>query len=209
MVLAAQARLTFAIAATTAVAFVVARLAYPGDLVAEQAGFIPLRVFATGAGYVVPAWLTPLTATLAHGGWAHLGFNMLMLVYCGQAVEKVLGPWPVAVLYLVGAYLAAAGQYLVDPGSPVPMIGASGAISAVLAVYALLFGRNEVKRFGPIPSHWMRALWLAVAWTAVQWLVGVATSGDGQGIATAAHVGGFLGGLALARPLLAWRYRGA
>lgn len=206
---AAAPRLTWGIAAVTVVAFVVAKLAAPADYIADQAGFVPLRVFATATGFIVPAWLTPITATLAHGGWAHLGFNMLMLVYCGQAVEKVLGPAALAVLYLVGAYVAAMGQYVVDPGSPVPMIGASGAISAVLAVYALLFGRNEVKRFGPIPSHWMRALWLAVAWTAVQWLVGVATSGSGSGIATAAHVGGFLAGLTMARPLLAWRYRGA
>ena len=89
------------------------------------------------------------------------------------------------------------------------MIGASGAISAILAVYALLFGRNEVKAFGPIPAHWVRALWLALAWTGVQFLIGLSTAGGSYHIAVAAHVGGFLIGLALARPLLAWRYRGA
>ena len=55
----------------------------------------------------------------------------------------------------------------------------------------------------------VRALWLAIAWTAVQWLIGVAAGGSGYAIAWAAHVGGFLAGLALTRPLLAWRYRGA
>jgi membrane associated rhomboid family serine protease len=89
------------------------------------------------------------------------------------------------------------------------MIGASGAISAVLAVYALLFSRNEVRAIGPIPAHWVRALWLAAGWTGVQWLLGFATSRGSYQIATAAHVGGFLVGLAMARPLLAWRYRRA
>ena len=206
---AAPARLTYAIAIATAVAFVAARLVWPVDFISEQAGFIPLRFSGAATGFAVPAVLTPLTATLAHGDLLHIGFNMLMLIYCGRSVETVLGTGPMALLYFVGAYIAAAAQYLVAPLSPVPMIGASGAISAVLAVYALLFGRNSVQRWGPIPAHWVRALWLALAWTGLQWLVGLASSRDGYQIATAAHVGGFLGGLALARPLLAWRYRAA
>jgi membrane associated rhomboid family serine protease len=203
------ARLTYGIAIATALAFVLARTVASGDLIAEQMGFIPLRFVAVTTGFVVPTWLTPLTSTLAHGDLIHLGFNGLMLVYCGRMVEAVLGRGPLLVLYVVGAYVAAAAQFLIDPMSPVPMIGASGAISAVLAVYALLFGRNDVKRWGPIPAHWIRAIWLAIAWTGVQWMVGLASRGGNYQIATAAHVGGFLAGLALARPLLAWRYRGA
>ena len=204
------ARLTYAIAVVTAAAFVAGLMLTSGEFTTEQMGFIALRFSADAEGFVIPAWLTPLTATLSHGDVFHLGFNMLMLVYCGRSVEAVLGPWPMAVLYVIGAYLAAAAQYVVGPMSPVPMIGASGAISAVLAVYALLFGRNDVKRWGPIPAHWVRAIWLALAWTAIQWMIGIISSGSGgYQIATAAHVGGFLAGLALARPLLAWRYRGA
>jgi membrane associated rhomboid family serine protease len=206
---AKSARLTYGIAIVTAIAFIAARVIWPTDFITEQAGFIPLRFSGVAMGFAIPAMLTPLTATLAHGDWIHLGFNMLMLVYCGRAVEMVIGPGPLAVLYVVGAYVAAAGQYVAGPASPVPMIGASGAISAVLAVYALLFGRNSVPRWGPIPAHWVRALWLALAWTAIQWMIGLVSAGDGYQIATAAHVGGFLAGLALARPLLAWRYRGA
>jgi membrane associated rhomboid family serine protease len=203
------ARLTYALAIVTAVAFVIGRMIWPVDFLSEQAGFIPLRFSAESVGFAVPALMTPLSATLAHGDWIHLGFNLLMLVYCGRAVEAVLGAWPLAVLYLIGAYIAAAGQFVVGPMSPVPMIGASGAISAVIAVYALLFGRNTVTRWGPIPAHWVRAIWLAVAWTAIQWMIGLVSGGSGYEIATAAHVGGFLAGLALARPLLIWRYRGA
>ena len=206
---AKPARLTYVIAAVTVLAYLAGLLLTSGGFTTEQMGYIPLRFSADAQGFVVPAWATPLTATLSHGDLIHLGFNMLMLVYCGRSVETVLGPGPLAVLYVVGAYIAAAGQYIVGPLSPVPMIGASGAISAVIAVYALLFGRNDVKRWGPIPAHWVRAIWLALAWTAIQWMIGLVSGGGGYEIATAAHVGGFLAGLALARPLLAWRYRGA
>jgi membrane associated rhomboid family serine protease len=206
---AKPARLTYGIAAVTVLAYFAGMLLTSGEFTTEQMGFIPLRFSVEAQGFVVPAWLTPLTATLSHGDILHLGFNMLMLVYCGRSVEAVLGTWPMAALYLIGAYVAAAGQFIVGPMSPVPMIGASGAISAVVAVYALLFGRNDVKRVGPIPAHWVRAIWLAVAWTAIQWMIGLVSGGGGYEIATAAHVGGFLAGLALARPLLAWRYRGA
>ncbi len=206
---AKPARLTYAITALTALAYGAGALLTSGEFTTEQMGFIPLRMGSDAQGFVVPALLTPLTATLSHGDLIHLGFNMIMFVYCARMVEAVLGMGPLAALYVVGAYLAAAAQYLVNPVSPVPMIGASGAISAVVAVYALLFGRNDVKRWGPIPAHWVRAIWLAVAWTAIQWMIGMVSRGDGYQIATAAHVGGFLAGLALARPLLAWRYRGA
>ena len=202
-------RLTYAILVITVLAYVAGLVLTGGDFTSEQMGFIPLRVSADFDGFVIPAWLTPLTATLAHADLIHLGFNMLMLVYCGRMVEAVLGRGPLALLYGVGAYLSAAGQYLVDPASPVPMIGASGSISAIIGVYALLFSRNEVKRIGPIPGHWVRALWLAAAWTGLQWMIGLASAGSGYAIAWAAHVGGFLAGLALARPLLSWRYRGA
>jgi membrane associated rhomboid family serine protease len=203
------ARLTYALVIVTVLAFMAGALFTRGGFTTEQMGFIPLRISGDVGGFVIPVWLTPLTSTLSHGDLIHLGFNMVMLVYCGRMAEAVLGTGPLALLYVVGAYLAAAAQYLIDPASPVPMIGASGAISAIIGVYALLFGRNDVKSWGPIPAHWVRAIWLAVAWTGVQWMVALATRGGQYQIATAAHVGGFLAGLALARPLLSWRYRDA
>lgn len=203
------ARLTISITVVTALAWIAAQLFDVQNWVAEQAGFIPLRFAGRTSGFVVPEWLTPFTATLVHGDAMHIIFNMIMLVYCGRAIEQVLGALPVAILYFSGAIASACAQYLVNPASPVPMIGASGAISAVVAVYALLFSQNEVKAIGPIPSHWVRALWLAAGWTGVQWLLSYATSRGSYQIATAAHVGGFLIGLALARPLLAMRYRNA
>jgi membrane associated rhomboid family serine protease len=204
-----RAPVTDSIAIVTAVAWLLALVAAPQGWLAEQGGFIPLRLSGQMGGFVVPALLTPFTAALIHGGLFHLLMNMLLLVICGRAVEAVLGSGALATLYVAGAVAAAAGQFVADPGSAIPMIGASGAISAVLAVYAMLFGRDEVKAIGPIPAHWVRALWLAAGWIGVQLLIGFATVGSDLQIAIAAHIGGFLIGLAMARPLLAWRYRGA
>jgi len=106
-------------------------------------GFIPARV---GGFLVTPSvlwWLTPLTATLIHGGLLHLVTNFILFAYCGRQVESVLGPGPLVVLYVIGAYAAAAGQYLLDPMSTAPMIGASGAISALVGAYALSFGKPK------------------------------------------------------------------
>ncbi|MGH6890806.1 MAG: rhomboid family intramembrane serine protease, partial [Dongiaceae bacterium] len=91
----------------------------------------------------------------------------------------------------------------------VPMVGASGAISAVFGCYAMLFGQDRIKPLGPIPPRVIRIVWLAAAWIAIQGLVGIATWGSMTRIAIAAHVGGFIAGLLLARPLLLWRYRKA
>lgn len=203
------APLTNGIAIATTIAWLIAVIAVPEGWLAEQGGFIPLRFSGQVGGFIVPALLTPFTAAFIHGGLFHLLMNMLMLIVCGRAVEAVLGSGPLGALYFIGAIAAGAGQFVADPGSPVPMIGASGAISAVLAVYAMLFGRNEVKAIGPIPAYWVRALWLAGGWIGIQLLIGFATVGSEYQIAIAAHIGGFLAGLAIARPLLAWRYRGA
>lgn len=191
-------RATNALAIVTALAFLATMFA--GPHIFMQAGFVPARFTQVLPLPAVPLALTPLSATLLHAGWLHLGFNLLMLVYCGRGVEGVVGWARLLALYVLGAYGAALGQYLVDPVSASPMVGASGAISAVVAAYALMFGR-DVSRIGPIPGLVVRALWLAAAWVAIQWLVGTA-SGGGSTIATAAHVGGFVAGLAAVTPLM-------
>ena len=91
----------------------------------------------------------------------------------------------------------------------IPMVGASGAISAILGAYALLFARNKVDPVGPIPGHVVRIIWLTLAWIGIQLMIGLATSGNLQGIAIFAHIGGFVAGLVLTRPLLEWRFRSA
>ena len=175
------------------------------------AGFIP--ALASGAtvvsyaGYILPWWLTPISATLVHAGFGHLLLNMVVLFYCGRLLEHALGSRAICILYLVGAYAAALGQWALDPYSTAPLIGASGAISAIIAAYAALYGKTRAKALGPIPARVLHILWLAAAWIGVQLLFALA--GLGGTIALGAHVGGFLIGLALTRPLLLWRYRGA
>ncbi len=204
------ARFTLAIAAVTAVAWLVPYvLGLEGDA-AMAGGFIPAHVGGvTGDSLLAPIFLKPLTATLVHAGPIHLGFNLLILLFCGRAVETVLGGKSLLILYLVGAYAAAAAQYLVDPKDMTPMVGASGAISAVLGAYAMLFGRNRVKLANPLLALWLNVLWLAAAWVGLQLLVGFSFETVGARIAIAAHIGGFLTGLLLAKPLLLLRWRGA
>ena len=199
---------TFITAATNATW---ALLAFSGlDLKADLVGgFMPARVSGFVVPGALPVWLTPLSATLLHGGPLHLAFNMLMLVYCGRMVEVALGPVGLAILYVVGAYAAAAGQYLAYPGDLNPMIGASGAISAVFGAYALLFGKPRGFAAHPRIGMAVNILWLAAAWIGLQILTSFALAGSGMAIAVAAHIGGFLIGLVLARPILRFRYRNA
>lgn len=203
---------TAVLAVTTIVVSALLTLAGVENHAAVVAGFIPAlasgAVLPPGIGPAVPWWLTPLSATLVHGGLFHLGFNMVMLVYCGRQVERALGSVGVVILYLIGAYAAAAGQWLPDPHATAPMIGASGAISALIAAYALFYGQRRPSALGPIPAGVVHVAWLAAAWIGINLLMGVAGLG-GMTIAVGAHIGGFLAGLALARPLLLLRYRTA
>ena len=89
------------------------------------------------------------------------------------------------------------------------MIGASGAISAIVGAYALLFGRlRATKGVAGLSAEFTHVLWLAAGWIGIQLLIGYAGMGMGA-IAVAAHIGGFIAGLVFARPLLLWRYRNA
>ena len=174
------------------------------------AGFIPARMSGqielSGA---LPAWITPLSSALVHGGWLHLGINLLMLVFAGSMVERVVGGSGLVFAYIAGALVAALAQYLFDPASPYPMVGASGAISALFGLYALFFGRpKQVTRNQKI-NRWIHVLWLLVTWVVLQWMAGVLAGGEGVMLATPAHIGGFIAGLMLQRPLLLWRYRKA
>jgi membrane associated rhomboid family serine protease len=203
------ARATLAIAAATALAFLLAEMAGVQLRAASWAGFLPYRFSFDGYGPGAPLWLTPLTATLVHIGWLHLIFNLLFLLFCGRAVEGVLGPVAIVILYVLGAYAAAAGHFAFDPHSTAPMVGASGAISAVLGAYAMLFGRNKVKVKSPTLALWLNALWLMAAWISLQLVLGIVSTRLNVGVAIGAHIGGFLIGIALARPLLLFRYRKA
>lgn len=198
------------IAAVTAAAWVIAALLGQSEKAAYVLGFIPARLsWAQLPWPAVPAWLTPLSATLAHSGLVHLGFNLLILVWCGTLVERVLGATGLVALYVLGAYAAAAAQWGMNPHGTVPVIGASGAISAVMGAYALSFGRAKAFTNNLRVNRWINVAWLFVAWVVLQLMMGWIGDQQGYLLATPAHVGGFAAGLLLQRPLLLWRYRSA
>lgn len=201
---------TIAIAAVTSIISLLILLPGYQGIAAGAMGFIPAR--ASGIldlPSAVPVLLTPFSCTLVHGGLMHLLFNMMMLLLCGIAVERVLGAQGLVVIYLVSAVTSALAQWAVLPLGVIPVIGASGAISGVIGAYALSFGRpKQVSRNASV-NRLIHIVWLAVAWTVLQIGVGYAAGTEGMMLATPAHIAGFITGLLLQRPLLLWRYRSA
>ena len=198
------------IAVVTALCWIVAALLGLSEQAANAMGFIPERWSgAQMMGPAVPAYLTPLSATLAHAGILHLAFNLLILVWCGTQVERVLGAKALIFIYVVSAYVAAVAEWLVSPHATVPMIGASGAISGVIGAFALSFGQQKQIVKSRRLNRALNAMWLLAAWVVLQLMTGALAGFEGILVATPAHVGGFLSGLLLQRPLLVWRYRKA
>ena len=201
---------TVAITALTAIAWLLAGLSGMSDQATVGLGFIPARFSGLiTVPYSVPAFLTPLTSTLVHAGLVHLGFNLLVFVWCGTQVERVLGKTGLIILYLVGAYSSALLQWVSSPASIVPMIGASGAISAVIGAFALSFGRPKPFTHNLRINRWINVVWLMIAWVVLQVMMGWLAGGQGYLLATPAHIGGFAAGLLLQRPLLLFHYRKA
>jgi membrane associated rhomboid family serine protease len=201
---------TVAITALTAIAWLFAGLSGMSDQATVALGFIPARFSGLiTVPYAVPAFLTPLTSTLVHGGLVHLGFNLLVFIWCGTQVERVLGKTGLIILYLVGAYSSALLQWVSSPASVVPMVGASGAISAVIGAFALSFGRPKPFTNNLRVNRWINVVWLMIAWIVLQVMMGWLAGGQGYLLATPAHIGGFAAGLLLQRPLLLFHYRKA
>jgi membrane associated rhomboid family serine protease len=201
---------TVVISALTALAWLIVVLAGSAFNAPYFLGFIPARF--SGLVTIIPAvptFLTPLTATLVHSGLVHLGFNLLVFLWCGAQVERVLGKSGLILLYVVGAYASAILQWAASPGSIVPMVGASGAISAVIGAFALSFGRAKAFTNNLRVNRWINVAWLMVAWVILQVMMGWLAGGQGYLLATPAHIGGFAAGLLLQRPLLLFHYRKA
>ena len=177
------------------------------DDVLVGGGFIAERLWSDVAmpGLAVSAWLTPFSSSFLHFDWAHLAFNMLMLWVIGRQLEPVLGTVRVLALYALGAAAGAAGQAVVAPPDAV-MVGASGAVSALLATYAFIMNDQHVPAIPGLSPPMVRALWLAVAWIGLQLLIGLAGGPDG-GIAIGSHIAAFVAGLVAARPILRSRFR--
>ena len=201
---------TIAIAALTTLVSLALTISGNEIGAADRLGVIPARLSgAIDFPGAVPAWLTPLSATLAHGGLTHLLMNMLVLLFVGSQVERVLGKGPLLLAYVAGAYVSAIAQWAADPASISPMIGASGAISALFGIFALMFGRVKRVTGRFAIDRAIHAAWLLAAWIVLQWMTSALMSTEGMLLATPAHIGGFVAGLLLQRPLLLWRYRKA
>ena len=180
------------------------------ELAAVRFGAVPYDVvhFRSLAGTAAfPPLLTLLTSMFLHGGLFHLLGNMLYLWIFGNNVEDRLGPFRFALFYLVCGVAAALTHILVQPGSRVPMIGASGAIAGVLGAYWLLFPRARVMTFVflifyidviPVPAGIVLGLWFVAQ---------ILSAGMGGGVAWFAHIGGFLAGLLFVRLALGRGFR--
>ena len=173
----------------------------------REFGVTPCRL--TG-GCRVPAdapqpVVTILTSMFLHGGFLHLGGNMLYLWIFGNNVEDTLGHVRFTLLYLTSGVGAALAQTLAGPDSGVPMVGASGAVSGVLGAYLLLFPYATILTLVTFGFFWrfirLPALVVLGLWILFQFLSGylsLGTSGEaGGGVAFFAHIGGFFVGMAL------------
>jgi membrane associated rhomboid family serine protease len=157
----------------------------------------------------LPFWSTLLTSMFLHGGWMHLGGNMLYLWIFGDNLEKVMGALRFAIFYLVCGLAASFAHIVFGPGSSVPAVGASGAISGVLGGYILLFPHNRIRVLTRGGIAQMPAVLVLGLWILIQFVNGIgsiaATSETAGGVAYLAHIGGFVAGLLLVKPLASAR----
>ena len=164
-------------------------------------------IFAFG---VIPAHLsmmTVVTAMFVHGGLAHLAGNMLFLWIFGDNVEDRLGHGRFLVFYLLCGSVAALAQAAFDPGSPVPMVGASGAIAGVMGAYVILYPQSRVLMLFPFPPMLFElpAVVFLAMWFVIQFLSGLGSLAAvgardlAGGVAFWAHVMGFVAGVLLVR----------
>jgi membrane associated rhomboid family serine protease len=175
-----------------------------GELTGRAAGtLVPL-----GDGLVClvdasPAWHTVLTSMFLHGDWFHLLGNLWFLWLFGDNVEDRLGRAGFLVFYVVCGVAAALAQLAIDPESPVPMVGASGAISGVMGAYVVMYPHVPVRVIAVlivfvttfrVPALVMLGYWFVLQLLGALPQIGGATGG----VAFWAHVGGFLAGVAIA-----------
>jgi membrane associated rhomboid family serine protease len=155
---------------------------------------------------LAPVLLKSTVSMFLHGGWSHIIFNMLFLWIFGDNVEDNFGSIPYLLFYLLAGYGAVLAQALLTPRSALPSIGASGAISGVLAAYLLLYPRAAVTALLPIPILFFFPFRVPAWLMIIVWFVGQLLSGYTSltdvaqmtgGVAYGAHVGGFLVGLVL------------
>jgi len=153
----------------------------------------------------VPFWSTLLTSMFLHGGWMHLGGNMLYLWIFGDNLEHRMGHARFLVFYLLCGLAAGGAHIMFNSSSNVPTVGASGAISGILGGYLMLFPKNKVRvltRGGvmAVPAMYVLGFWIFIQFiSSVGSMANTSGTGEGGGVAYLAHVGGFVAGLALVK----------
>ncbi len=176
---------------------------------------------ATGQQFVLPGlqptpisvYITLLTAMFMHGGWAHLGGNMLYLWIFGDNIEDRLGHGRYLLFYLLAGLLASlahvAASVLIGDNLQIPSLGASGAIAGVLGGYLVLFPRRRITVLVLRIVTQVNAFIAVGLWFVFQLVGGLGTlSGSSDGVAYAAHIGGFLAGVVLIKLFAAGREPG-
>jgi membrane associated rhomboid family serine protease len=155
-------------------------------------------------------WRRIICSMFIHGGWLHVGGNMLYLWIFGNNIEDELGPLKFTAFYLISGIAATVAQFAAVPNSTLPNIGASGAVAGCLGAYLLLFPGVKVLTLIPIffvlAAERISAFFVIGFWFVLQLLSGIASLGvpataDMGGVAFFAHVGGFAAGLLMALPL--------
>jgi membrane associated rhomboid family serine protease len=171
-----------------------------------RAGLIPYEVanrVDVPPTDLVPWYVTPVTSMFLHGGWLHIGFNMLFLWIFGNNVEDLLGRARYLGFYLVCGLVAGFTQVAINTGSTTPTIGASGAIAGVLGAYLVMFPRARVLtliplgffiRLAELPAILVLGFWFVLQLFSGVASLGAATAHSG-GVAFWAHIGGFVMGL--------------
>ena len=149
-----------------------------------------------------PFWTTLLTSMFLHGGWMHLGGNMLYLWIFGDNLERVMGAVKFLVFYAICGFVAGATHIVFNLQSMVPTVGASGAISGVLGGYLLLFPKNRVRVLTRGGIAQVPAIVVLGIWIVLQLFSGIGTvarTSESGGVAVMAHIGGFAAGLVLVK----------
>lgn len=168
-----------------------------GDEFIKQWAFVPSRFMANP----IADFATLFTSMFMHGGWVHLGGNMLYLWIFGDNVEDRLGPAKFLGFYLLCGLAATFAQLAFSLGSNIPNLGASGAIAGVLGAYLVMFpqGRVQVlmgRAVIPVPALMVVGLWFILQlFSSIDSIAN--TTADTGGVAYMAHVGGFIAGFIL------------
>jgi membrane associated rhomboid family serine protease len=154
----------------------------------------------------LPFWSTLFTSMFLHGGWMHLGGNMLYLWIFGDNLEKVMGHARFLLFYVACGVAASFAHIMFGSGSNVPAVGASGAISGVLAGYLVLFPQNRIRvltRGGVahVPAIFVLGFWIFIQF--INGLGSMANTSETGGVAYMAHIGGFVAGLVLVKVMAA------